>query len=183
MIPYQHTDSRLALPVPDVVLLVLVATAACVPLFYDDRCGPEFREERVDSPLRDAAGTDLGRALFTLIEFREGEHPRSIHLSLIGPGYGSHGGPLKGHVTAVLLADAAGAVQLDVPVVPPPLNGDEIIATAVIPIDDITFSAARRAVLNGQLRLHLETSSAVPAVSDAWFPAASAGQWDRAHCS
>jgi hypothetical protein len=52
-----------------------------------------------------------------------------------------------------------------------------------MPLDDITFSAARRAVLNGQLRLHLETSSATAAVSDVRFPAASAGQWDRAHCS
>jgi len=133
--------------------------------------------------LLDAAGTELGRALFSLIEYRGGEHPRSVHLTLMGPGYGSHGGPLKGQVTAVLLADAAGSMDLDVPVLPPPLNGDEIIATAVIPTDDITFSAARHALLNGQLRLHLETSSAAAAVSDVLFPAASAGQWNRAHCS
>jgi hypothetical protein len=85
-------------------------------------------------------------------------------------------------VTAVSVSDVTGAVQLDVPVLPPPLNGDEIISAAVIPIDDITtFSALERAVLDGKLRLLLE-AGATP-VSYVLFPAASAGQWAPAHCS
>jgi hypothetical protein len=100
----------------------------------------------------------------------------------MGPGFGSHGGPLKGNVAAVLLTD--GAVRLDISVASPPLNGDEIIATATIPINDVTtFSTLRQALLAGKLHLHIETSSAAMVVNDVSFAAASPSEWTRAHCS
>jgi len=53
-----------------------------------------------------------------------------------------------------------------------------------IAIDDVTtFSGLRQTVIDGQLRLHIETSPGVPAVSDVRFPAGSPGEWARNHCS
>jgi hypothetical protein len=168
---------------PAVVALAITLTG-CVPLLFDDRCGPEFRLETTSSPLRDQAGNVLGQAIFTITESHGGDYPRSVQLVLMGPGYGSHGGPLKGQVTAVVLADVAGAVRFDIPVLPPPLNGDEIIAASTSHPDDVTaFAALRSAVLGGQLRLYLETSAGGTAVRDVSFPAARPGEWTRAHCS
>lgn len=166
-----------------IMATLAIAATACVPLLFEDSCGPEIRTETTSASLLDQAGTVLGDVTFTVIE-RKGENPRSVLLVLMGPGYGSHGGPLKGQVTAVVLAEAAGAVRLDVPVLPPPVNGDEIIAAWASNIDDVTtFSLLRRTVLEGQLRLHMETITGAPAVGDVSFPAARPGEWNRAHCS
>jgi hypothetical protein len=167
------------------VVCVLAAASACVPPFYDDRCGPEYRDQWTEVPLIDVTGADLGKAVFTVAERRSGsEPPRMIGLTLLGPRSGALGGPLKGHVTAVLLSDAVGPLQLDFPVTPPPLNGIEIIGTTTIAIDEIaTFSGLRQTVIDGQLRLHIETDPGGPAVNDVRFPAAPLGGWTRNHCS
>jgi hypothetical protein len=167
------------------VVCMLAATSACVPLFYDDRCGPEYRDQWTEAPLIDDSGADLGKAVFTVVERRgASDPPRMIGLTLLGPRSGALGGPLKGHVTAVLLSDAVGPLQLDLPVTPPPLNGIEIIGTTTIAVDEIaTFSGFRQTVIDGQLRLHIETDAADPAVNDVRFPAAPPGEWSRNHCS
>lgn len=177
-----YSDPKLARSFPAVVALAIAATGCVSPLF-DDSCGPEIRVETTSAPLRDQAGNVLGNVQFTVSERRD-ENARGFHLVLMGPGYGSHGGPLKGQVTAVVLAEAAGAVRFDVPVLPPPLNGDEIIAAWATNVDDVTtFLLLRKAMLEGQLRLHLETTAGATAVGDVSFPAARPGEWDRAHCS
>jgi len=178
-----YCDPKLARSIPAVITLAIAATG-CVSLLFDDSCGPESRLETTSSPLRDQAGNVLGQATFTINESRRDENPRSFQLVLMGPGYGSHGGPLKGQVTAVVLAEVVGAVRFDIPVLPPPVNGDEIIAASGAHVDDVTtFSVLRRAVLEGQLRLYLETSAGATTVRDVSFPAARPGEWDRAHCS
>jgi hypothetical protein len=160
-----------------------IAATACEPLLFDDRCGPEIRTETTSASLLDQAGTVLGDVTFTVSERRD-ENPRGVLLVFMGPGYGSHGGPLKGQVTAAVLADAVGALRLDVPVLPPPVNGDEIISAWASNIDDVTtFSLLRGAVLEGQLRLHLETITGATGVGEVSFPAARPGEWTRAHCS
>ena len=164
------------------LVALAIAVTGCVPLPFDDSCGPESRLETTSSPLRDQAGNVLGQATFTINESRQDESPRSFQLVLMGPGYGSRGGPLKGQVTAVLVADVAGAVRFDIPVLAPPVNGDEIIAASGAPVDEMTtFSVLRRAMVEGQLRLYLETS--FTAVREVSFPAARPGEWDKAHCS
>jgi hypothetical protein len=167
------------------VVCVLAATSACVAPFYDERCGPEYRDQWTEAPLIDDSGADVGKAMFTVVERRGGsDPPRVIGLTLLGPRSGALGGPLKGHVTAVLLSDAVGPLQLDFPVTPPPLNGIEIIGTTAIAIDEIAiFSGLRQTVIDGQLRLHIETDPVGPAVKDVRFPAAPLGEWMRNHCS
>ena len=87
-------------------------------------------------------------------------------------------------MTAVRIADVGAAVALDVPVRPPPLYGDEIIATAALPVtDEAAFAALRRAALGGDLWLRVETGPGAPAVADVRFPAAAPGRWTRAQCS
>lgn len=165
-----------------VALLMLAATSACACALYDDSCGPEHRIEQTQSALRSSIGTDLGQAILMLVETRVSDTPRTVTVSLIGPGFGSHGGPLKGNVAAVLLTD--GAVRLEIPVASPPLNGDEIIATAVIPInDDDMFSTLQQDLAAGKLRLHIETSSAAIVVNDVSFAATPLSEWHRAQCS
>ena len=129
-----------------VALLTFAATSTCACALYDDSCGPEHRIEQTQSPLRSSTGTDLGQATLMLTETRASDNPGTVTLTLMGPGFGSHGGPLKGNVAAVLLTD--GAVRLEIPVASPPLNGDEIIATAMLPINyDAMFSTLRQDLL------------------------------------
>ena len=169
--------------IPAIVALAIAVTG-CVPLLFDDSCGPEHRVQTTSAPLLDQAGNILGEASFTLGESRRAENPRSFSLVFMGPRNELHGGPLKGQVSAVVLAEAAGTVRFDIPVLPPPINGNEIIASAGTSLDDIaTFSLLRKAVLEGQLRLHLETTAGATAVRDVSFPAASLGEWQRNHCS
>lgn len=182
MVIRRHSDSRFARSVPAVVVLA-IATTGCVPLLFDDSCGPESRFEITRSSLRDEAGTDLGEAVFSLNERRREEDPRSFSLVLMGPRCGPNGGPLRDHVMAVALFEAAGALRFDLPVVAPSLYGEEIISPNGGPLDAPTFSILRSAMLDGQLRLHIETSPGAPTVGDVSFPAASPGDWDRAHCS
>jgi hypothetical protein len=78
------------------VVCVLAATTACVPLFYDDRCGPEYRDQRTEAPLIDDTGSDLGKAVFTVVEYRGGsDPPRIISLTLLGPRSGPLADRLK----------------------------------------------------------------------------------------
>lgn len=163
--------------------MIAITAPGCVALLFDDSCGPESRLEITRSPLRDAVGGDLGEAVLSLNAYRTGETPHSFSLLLMGPRAGPNGGPLKDLVTAVALFEASGALRFDLPVAASSLYGEEIISPNGGPLDAPTFSILRTALLNGQLRLHLETSPDAPAVRDVAFPAASPGDWDRAHCS
>jgi hypothetical protein len=162
-----------------------IAATGCVPLLFDDSCGPESRVQTTSAPLRDQAGNILGSATFTLSESRGNENSRDFQLVFMGPRDGSHGGPLKGQVTAVVLTEAAGVMRFDIPVLPPSLYGDEITRPSGMPLDDdvTTFSLLRRAALEGRLRVHLEMTPGTTAVEDVSFPAAAPGDWNRAHCS
>lgn len=163
--------------------MIAITSAGCVSLIFNDSCGPDSRLEITRSALRDAVGNDLGEAVLSLNEYRRGENPKSFSLVLVGPRDGPNGGPLKDLVTAVALFEAAGALRFDLPVAASSPYGEEIISPNGGPLDASTFSIFRTALLNGQLRLHLETSAGAPAVRDVAFPAASPGDWDRAHCS
>jgi len=188
MAPYQHPNPQLKRAGLHAVMCVLAATSGCVPLSYNDRCGPEFRDEWTEAPLHDDAGTDFGKAIFTVVERRGsdlGTDPlRAIGLTLLGPRSGTLGGPLKGLVTAVVLGDAAGPLQWNFPVTPPPFYGIEIVGSTTIAVDDIgAFSAVRQTMIAGQLRIHIETSPGAPTVSDVRFPASSPREWSRLLCT
>jgi hypothetical protein len=177
-----HPTCRLVRSAQAIVMTAITA-AGCVSPLFNDSCGPESRLEITRSPLRDAVGKDLGEAVLSLNEYRRGENPHSFSLVLMGPRDGPNGGRLKDLVTAVALFEAAGALRFDLPVVASSLYGEEIISPNGGPLDPSTFSIFRTALLNGHMRLHLETSPDAPAVRDVAFPAAFPGDWDRAHCS
>lgn len=163
-------------------LLALLVQASCVPLL-DDSCGPVMRETGVRGEIRDAAGTRLATAQVSLMEVRGGDPPRRILAIVMGPGYGSAGAPLKGHVTRARLVSGSTGQLLHEMSVAPGL-ADEVLRTEAVPVPDAAvFESLRSRFLAGDVVLELETS--LPGREKLRTPLQlqSAGKWSRAHCS
>lgn len=172
----QYSRSRFLSSIAPVAVLTLAATG-CVSLLFNDCGGRESRSETTIADLIDQTGALVGSAHFTMSERRGDENERNVQLVLMGPRSGPLGGPLRGHITAVILAEAADAFRFDIPILPHSLYGEEIFAPAGIHVDAAEYALLRQAAIDGRLRLYVETSPDVPAVRDVSFPAARAGEW------
>ncbi|HEX2092970.1 MAG TPA: hypothetical protein VHG28_11230 [Longimicrobiaceae bacterium] len=163
------------------VLLAVLLPAACVPIL-DDSCGPTFRETVIRGDIRGATGITLGVAEVRLVEVRGDPQPRRLQSIVMGPGYGSAGAPLKGHVTRARLVAANGDVLFELSVAPG--LGDETLRTLDEPIPDpAAFDALKRRFKAGEVSLVLETDLAGSERLRVPLPLLRAGDWDRAHCS
>jgi hypothetical protein len=123
-------------------------------------------------------------AEFRLVEVRGGEPQRSLHPIIMGPGYGSAGAPLKGHVTRARLMDLAGEMLFELSIAPG--LRDEVLQTTPEPITDVAgFDDLRRRFIAGTVVLDLETDLVGTELERLRtpLPLRREGRWDRAHCS
>jgi hypothetical protein len=101
---------RAAGRVGPVLVLLALALSGCLPVLFDDSCGPEFRHTVVGGDIRDPAGARLGHTEVRLTEVRDGSP--TLHTVLMGPAY-ANPGPLSRHIVRVRLLGADGAVLRD----------------------------------------------------------------------
>lgn len=159
----------------------LIASACQIPLF-SDACGPEFRETSARGVLVGPAGAPFGSAELRLLEFRDQPPPLRVQPVVMGPGYGSGGAPLKGHVTAAEVVDSAGRVLLALPALPGP--GDQILDATQMPVaDGAVFAALRELFLRGGAVFRV--TSDLPDVGEIRAPLVPlrAGRWGRTSCA
>lgn len=164
------------------LLAGLLLAAGCGPFPFDDSCGPAYRETAIRGDIRGATGTLLGIAEFRLSEVRREVQPRVLHPIVMGPGYGSAGAPLKGHVTGARLLGPAGETLFVLPVAPG--AGDEVLRSLPEPIADAaSFSALKRSFRSGKVVLVLQTDLAGTPELRVPLPVYYDLDWSRASCS
>jgi hypothetical protein len=158
-----------------------LALTGCVPLLFDDRCGPETRATVVRGDIRDTAGARIGSAEVSLTEIRGDSQPRQLRAILMGPAY-ANPGPLSRRVVRVRLLGRADVVLREFPF--RHANEHEIIWVPgeFVP-DAAEFEALERRFTAGEAVLELETDLPGMARLRVPLPLRSAGGWSRAHCS
>ena len=162
-----------------VLLSCALLASGCVPIFYDDSCGPEFRTTRAQGDLRNAAGGGLGQASLTLSEVRGDSLARTFHLVVMGPAYADPG-PLSGKVTKVRLL-AKGELVREFAFEPG--NEHEIVRVVSEAMLQASFDALKQRAIAGELVLELETTLEGDTRLLTPLELQYAGKWDRAHCS
>ena len=162
-------------------MLGALALTSCVPVLYDDRCGPETRTTVIRGDIRDTAGSRIGSAEVSLTEIRGDSQPRQLRAILMGPAY-ANPGPLSRHVVRVRLLGRAEVVLREFPF--RHANEHEIIwVPGEFVRDAAEFEAFRRQFTAGEAALELETDLPGMARLRVPLPLQSAGRWSRAHCS
>ena len=158
-----------------------LALTGCVPVLYDDSCGPEIRTTAARGDLRDGAGARIGHAEVSLVEIRGDSQPRRLRAVFMGPGY-ANPGPLSRHVVRARLLGPRDAVLRDFPF--RHANEHEIIWVPDEAVQDAAeFEALKRQFVAGEALVELATDLPEMERIRAPLRPSSTGGWSRAHCS
>ena len=158
-----------------------VFVSGCVPVLFDDRCGPETRKTEVRGDFIDPAGVRIGYSVLTLLETRGGDVPRQLNAIFMGPSYGDPG-PLRHHIVTVHLVGPADTVLRAFPV--EYFNEHEIIKVPPETVHDAAeFDALRRWFRAGEATLLIDTDLPGMQRLRVPLPLQAATGWSRAHCS
>lgn len=161
--------------------LAVGAAAGCVPLLYDDRCGPESRTTAARGDILDPAGKRIGTTEVVLTEIRGGPRPRNLSAIFMGPAYGDPG-PLSRHVEGVRLLARGDTLLREF--VYRHANQHEIIWVETESVRDAAeFETLKRAVGSGGATVEIDSD--LPGMARLRVPLRhpQRSDWSRAHCS
>jgi hypothetical protein len=150
------------------LLLGVFLLSGCVPILFDDSCGPTTRETAVGGEIRDGN--------------RNEPDAGSFGAGIAGPASGNRS-PLSGHVQRVRLVAADGAVLREISFRTPVYDNQVILAGEQSPVGREEADRMRRLFRASGVALQIESD--VPGLERISVPLRLAQEhdWSRGHCS